>query len=98
MKLLLIEDETAIARVIQRGLEQAGFTVDVAEDGERGLAMALGGSYALLILDLMLPKMDGWRVCEELRQRRSRVPILMLTARGAVEDRVRGLETGADDY
>jgi two-component system copper resistance phosphate regulon response regulator CusR len=98
MKLLLIEDETAIARVIQRGLEQARFSVDLAEDGERGLAMALAESYALIILDLMLPKMDGWRVCEELRRHRSRVPILMLTARGALEDRVRGLETGADDY
>jgi DNA-binding response OmpR family regulator len=98
MKLLLIEDETAIARVTQRGLEQARFTVDVAGDGERGLAMALAGSYALIILDLMLPKMDGWRVCEELRRHRSRTPILMLTARGAVEDRVHGLEIGADDY
>jgi two-component system copper resistance phosphate regulon response regulator CusR len=98
MRVLLIEDDAAIARVIKRGLEQAQFDVDVAGDGEQGLDMAASGIYSLLILDLMLPKVDGWRVCEELRLRRNRVPILMLTARGALEDKVRGLEIGADDY
>ncbi len=98
MKILLVEDETAIARVIRRGLEQAGYMVETAADGTRGMEMAAEGEYGLLILDLMLPGVDGWRICEELRRRRNRVPILMLTARGAVEDKVRGLELGADDY
>jgi len=98
MRVMLIEDDPDIARVIRRGLEQAQYDVDTAQDGVSGLEMVLDGNYALLILDIMLPKMDGWRVCEELRSRRNRVPILMLTARGAVEDRVRGLEMGADDY
>ena len=98
MRLLVIEDETAILRVIKRGLEQAGFVVDVAEDGQAGLDAALEGVHALIVLDLMLPKLDGWKVCEELRKNRVQTPILMLTARAAVEDRVRGLDTGADDY
>jgi len=98
MRLLVVEDDAAISRVIRRGLEQACFDVDTADDGARGLEMALGGDYAAVILDLMLPTLDGWGVCEELRRRRSAVPILMLTARGAVEDRVRGLDSGADDY
>jgi DNA-binding response OmpR family regulator len=98
MKVLLIEDEAPIAKVIKRGLEQAHFTVETAPDGQTGLNMALEGDYHLLILDLMLPKMDGWRICEELRARRRRTLILMLTALGTVPDRVRGLEIGADDY
>ncbi len=98
MRVLVIEDEAAIARVIRRGLEQAHYRVDVAENGAQGLKMAMEGGYSLLILDLMLPGVDGWRICEELRSRRDRVPILMLTARSGLEDRVRGLEMGADDY
>lgn len=98
MKILLIEDETAIARVIRRGLEQAHYLVESASDGEQGLMMALENTYHLLILDVMLPGKDGWQICEALRARRRRLPILMLTARGSVQDRVRGLETGADDY
>lgn len=98
MKILLIEDDRPIASVIKRGLENARFTVDVAEDGEQGLEMALQAPYALIVLDLMLPRRDGWSVCEALRGRKVTVPVLMLTARDAVEDRVRGLETGADDY
>jgi DNA-binding response OmpR family regulator len=98
LRILLVEDETPIANVVRRGLEEQRFAVDVAEDGEAGLQMALRNGYDLLILDLMLPGRDGWSVCRELRQRRSVVPILMLTARDEVEDRVRGLETGADDY
>lgn len=98
MRVLVIEDETAILRVMKRGLEQAGFVVDAAEDGQAGLDAALEGVHALIVLDLMLPKLDGWKVCEELRRNRIQTPILMLTARGAVEDRVRGLDTGADDY
>jgi two-component system copper resistance phosphate regulon response regulator CusR len=101
MRILLIEDEAPIAAVVKRGLETAQgsrFTVDVAADGETGLRMGLSGEYALIILDLMLPGRDGWSVCEALRGRRITTPVLMLTARDAVQDRVRGLETGADDY
>ena len=98
MKILVVEDEPDMAQVIGWGLEQAHFTVDAAADGPIGLKMALENNYGLVILDLMLPRLDGWRVCEELRARGSRVPILMLTARAAVDDRVRGLEIGADDY
>ena len=98
MKVLLIEDDVAIREVIARGLEEDFMTVDTAGDGQTGLQLAAAGEYAVIILDLMLPVLDGWRVCEELRRRRVRTPILMLTARDAVEDRVRGLEIGADDY
>lgn len=98
MRLLLIEDEAGIARFIRKGLTDANFDVDLAPNGVRGLEMALENTYHLLILDVMLPGMDGWRICEELRARRSRVPVLMLTARDTVEDRVRGLDLGADDY
>jgi two-component system copper resistance phosphate regulon response regulator CusR len=98
MRILLIEDEAAIASVIRRGLEEARYAVDLAADGEAGLRMALEQPYALIILDLMLPRRDGWSVCQALRARRETTPILMLTARDAVEDRVRGLEMGADDY
>lgn len=98
MRILLVEDERPIAAVIRRGLEGARFSVDVAEDGETGLARALSGDYELIILDLMLPKRDGWSVCSELRARKVVTPVLMLTARDAVQDRVRGLEIGADDY
>lgn len=98
MRVLLIEDELGIARVLRRGLEEAGYEVDAAYDGAAGLAMAETNNYAVILLDLMLPKRDGWSVCEELRRQRSRVPILMLTARDTVPDRIRGLDTGADDY
>jgi two-component system copper resistance phosphate regulon response regulator CusR len=98
MRILLVEDEKAIASVIRRGLEAARFDVDVAPDGEAGLALALEREYAVIVLDLMLPKRDGWSVCEELRSRRVVTPILMLTARDGAQDKVRGLETGADDY
>jgi len=98
MRILLIEDDEVIAERLQVGLEKARYTVDVAYDGETGLRMARVGSYAAILLDLMLPVRDGWSVCEALRLRGNRVPILMLTARGAVDDRVRGLDMGADDY
>jgi two-component system copper resistance phosphate regulon response regulator CusR len=98
MKILLIEDETAIAAVVKRGLEQAKYQVEVAADGARGLELALTENFGLILLDLMLPKLDGWQVCQELREQRCRTPILMLTARGQVLDRVKGLEMGADDY
>ena len=98
MKILIIEDEAAIAKVTKRGLEQAHFSVDVAGDGRIGLEMAIEHSYHLIILDLMLPGMDGLAICAALRERRDRTPLLMLTARADVSDRVKGLETGADDY
>jgi len=98
MKVLLVEDDVAIARVVKRGLEQAGYQVDVAQDGVSGLEAVFGSIYNAIILDVMLPKMDGFRVCEELRKRKVRTPILMLTARGAVDDRIKGLDIGADDY
>ncbi len=98
MKILLIEDEAGIANMIRRGLTDASYVVETAADGKTGLEMAQSNAYALVILDLMLPKMDGWQVCEELRACRNRVPVLMLTARDNVEDRVKGLDLGADDY
>ena len=98
MKILLIEDEAGIAGLIRRGLEGANYAVDVAGDGKVGLNMALDTVYNLIILDVMLPGLDGMRVCAELRAQKQRVPILMLTARDGIEDRVRGLDMGADDY
>ena len=98
MRVLLVEDEAAIACRIQESLEEAGYTVDWARDGVEALALAREREYAAIILDLMLPGVDGWEVCETLRRRRDPTPILMLTARAALEDRIRGFEIGADDY
>lgn len=98
MRVLLIEDEEAIAQVVRKGLERAGYAVTVAADGDSGLERALEGGWSLILLDLMLPGIDGLEICRRLRLRRDRTPLLMLTARDAVPDRVRGLETGADDY
>lgn len=98
MRILLVEDEMGIANLIKQGLEESNYDVDVARDGQIGLTMAQEQTYHLILLDVMLPGRDGWSVCEELRARRNRVPILMLTARDTVQDRIRGLDTGADDY
>jgi DNA-binding response OmpR family regulator len=98
MRILLIEDDAVIGERIQAGLTRAGSVVDWATDGESGLQLARAGTYALIILDLMLPRRDGWSICEALRLRRDNVPILMLTARDSVDDRIRGLDAGADDY
>lgn len=98
MRLLLVEDEAAIACRTRESLEEAHYTVDWARDGVEALALAQEREYAAIILDLMLPGIDGWKVCETLRRRRDLTPILMLTARGALEDRIRGFEIGADDY
>jgi two-component system copper resistance phosphate regulon response regulator CusR len=98
MRILLVEDDEIIAERVKAGLEKAHFEVDLAADGETGLQMGRAGDYALVILDLMLPRRDGWSVCEALRRGRTAVPILMLTARDEVKERVRGLELGADDY
>lgn len=98
MKILLVEDDQVIADVIKAGLEEARFQVEATADGDEGLRLALSGDYSLVILDLMLPGRDGLSICAALRTRKKMIPILMLTARDAVQDRVRGLETGADDY
>jgi DNA-binding response OmpR family regulator len=98
MRLLLIEDEEAISEVIQRGLEAAHFEVDLAGDGALGLKMAGEQEYALILLDIMLPRVSGWEVLQRLRAQQSLTPILMLTARDGLQDRVQGLDMGADDY
>ncbi len=96
-KILIIEDELHIARMIRLELEREGYLCECAHDGETGLAMALSGGCDLVLLDVMLPKLDGFAVLERLR-RQSGVAVIMLTARGEVEDRVQGLDLGADDY
>lgn len=98
IRILIVEDEAKLAANIQRGLAEQGFAVDTAGDGERALSRARELPYDLVILDVMLPGMDGFSVCRELRRTNVDLPILMLSARGVVEDRVRGLESGADDY
>ncbi len=98
MRILVVEDEAGIARFIRQGLSEAGYAVDVASDGEEGLDYALVAPYDLIILDILLPKMDGLRLLRELRDRGVRTPVLLLTALDAVDDRVRGLDSGADDY
>ena len=98
MHILLIEDEKKTAAFLEKGLREAGYEVEVAHDGERGSELAGGLPFDLLIVDVMLPKKDGWTVVEELRAANVRTPILFLTARDSVPDRVKGLELGADDY
>ena len=98
MKILLIEDEPGIARLIRRGLTDAGYLVEATANGRQGMEMLGEKGYSLLLLDLMVPGLDGWQVCEALRAQGSQIPILMLTARDTVPDRVRGLDLGADDY
>jgi len=98
MKILIVEDELKTAAYLKKGLEENGYVADVAGDGETGAYMARQGGYELVILDVMLPGQDGWSVLRDLRQRRNPVPVLFLTARDGVPDRVRGLELGADDY
>jgi heavy metal response regulator len=98
MRLLLVEDEPRVAHFIAKGLREQSYAVDVAADGEDALYRAAINDYDLAILDIMLPKKDGFAVCRELRKQASRIPILMLTARDSVDDRVLGLDSGADDY
>ena len=98
MRVLVVEDERKLAEVLERGLEEHGYAVDVAYDGDAALNLALVEPYDLILLDVMLPARDGYSVCRELRARGKDVPILMLTARDAVDDRVTGLDAGADDY
>jgi DNA-binding response OmpR family regulator len=98
MRVLIVEDELRLSRLIRRVLEEERYTVDEVSDGIDGEAMARTGVYDVVVLDLMLPGRDGIEVCSNLRRDRVATPILMLTARDAVEDRVRGLDAGADDY
>jgi two-component system copper resistance phosphate regulon response regulator CusR len=98
MKLLIIEDDAEISSALRAGLEDAGHFVEVVRDGERGLRVALAGQFAVIVLDLMLPSLDGITLCKRLRATKNTTPVLMLTARDTVEDRVTGLESGADDY
>src|SRR5271170_260890 len=98
MRLLLVEDDLGIARFVAKGLREQAYAVDVVTSGEDALYQAAINTYDVIILDVMIPAPDGFEVCRELREAGSRVPVLMLTARDAVEDRIRGLDKGADDY
>ena len=98
MRLLVVEDDAKLARALTRGLEREGYAIDVADTGDDALRQALAGGYDGVVLDVMLPGPDGFAVCRELRRRDLRVPVLMLTARADVSDRIRGLDAGADDY
>ena len=96
-KILLVEDEEKLARMVELELKYEGYQVDKAADGRTGLDMAQTGDYDLILLDIMLPGMDGWAVCRKIRET-SKTPVIMLTAKGELEDKVSGLEMGADDY
>ena len=96
--MLLVEDDATIAEFVEKGLREGGFAVDVAADGAAGLQRALGGRYDAAIVDLMLPQLDGLALIDTLRSRGVRTPVLILSARRSVDDRVRGLQAGGDDY
>lgn len=98
MRILVVEDDAIIANTVRRSLERERFSVQVASDGLSGLRLAKERNYGVIILDVMLPGQDGWALCAALRARRNITPVLMLTARDSIQDRVRSLETGADDY
>ena len=98
MRILIVEDEKKTAAYLKKGLSESGFVVDVAEQGEDGLHLARTGDYDLIILDVMLPQQDGWSVLAEMRRNGKQTPVLFVTARDSIQDRVKGLELGADDY
>ncbi|OGC49555.1 DNA-binding response regulator, partial [candidate division WWE3 bacterium RIFCSPHIGHO2_12_FULL_38_15] len=98
MKILVVEDEHKIAGAIKRGLEQEGYTVQISYDGVEGFDLASTEEYSVIILDLMLPNIDGLTICKNLRNEKIHTPILMLTAKGETEDKILGLNSGADDY
>ena len=98
MRILLVEDEKPLANFVKKGLEEEYYNVDLALDGSQGLALFQAHPYDLIIVDIMLPKMDGLTLCQKMRSLNNQIPILILTARSAVEDKVKGLDTGADDY
>ena len=98
MRLLLVEDDRKIASFISKGLKQAGFAVDHVPDGEEGLRMALSEPYDIAVIDIMLPLLDGLTLIERLRRQKINVPVLILSAKRSVDDRVKGLQSGSDDY
>ncbi len=98
MRVLIVEDEKNLAKVLKKGLEESGFVIDIASDGEEGFYMANEFPFDALILDISLPKLDGLSILGKLREKGSKVPVLMLTARADVADKIKGLNTGADDY
>ena len=98
MRILIVEDEQKTGDYLKQGLSEAGFVADLARDGVDGLHLALSEDYDLVVLDVMLPRMDGWQLLREIRDKGKRMPVLFLTARDQIEDRVKGLEFGADDY
>jgi heavy metal response regulator len=98
MTILVVEDEAKITRFIKKGLEMEHYTIDVAYDGKEALEKAEVNNYDLIVLDIMLPKIDGVEVCRQLREKKIDTPIIMLTAKDTVEDRIKGLDAGADDY
>lgn len=98
MRVLLVEDEKRVARFIEKGLREASYAVEWADNGDAGLRLALGGDFDVIILDLMLPGRDGFSVLAALREKGVTTPVICLTARDSVDDRVRGLDLGADDY
>jgi heavy metal response regulator len=98
MRVLVIEDEKKVADFISNGLAEEGYAVDVAHDGDQGYFLATTNEYDAILLDIMLPKMDGFTLCTKLRAEDNHTPILMLTAKDAIKDKVRGLDAGADDY
>jgi two-component system OmpR family response regulator len=98
MRLLIVEDDATIAEFVRQGLTEAGYAVDVASDGSEGLALATNSAYDAAIVDVMLPKLDGLSVIDQMRARGIRTPVLILSARRSVDDRVRGLQAGGDDY
>jgi DNA-binding response OmpR family regulator len=98
VKVLVVEDEVRLAQALRRGLQAEGFTVDLAHDGEDGLHLALEGDYSAIVLDVMLPRLSGYRVCQALRAAENWVPVLMLSAKDGEYDEADGLDIGADDY
>jgi len=98
MRILLVEDEQRLSNIIKKGLLEEGYAVDVAYDGEEGQYLAESEEYDLIILDIMLPKIDGLTLCRSLREKNIKTPVLMLTAKTTIEDKVAGLDSGADDY
>ena len=98
MRVLIVEDDATIADFVAKGLSETGYAVDVASDGERGLELATSGAYDVAIIDVMLPKLDGLTLIDRMRARNIRTPVLILSARRTVDDRVRGLQAGGDDY
>ncbi|MBU0604928.1 MAG: response regulator transcription factor [Candidatus Omnitrophica bacterium] len=98
MRILVVEDEKKIAEFIRRGLKEEGYAVDMAHDGEEGLFLAKTNDYDLVLLDLMLPKLDGLTLCKKLKGAKIKTPVIMLTAKNTVKEKVMGLDSGADDY